>query len=150
MHRSQPRILARLNPRSLAGYFRWCCARTSASLQQVHSYEAQTPACHRTHLRTARRVWRTVVRATHTPLILVLPRPHPTAICVTMSSGGASGAGVMPCAEVAIVKAKPATAINLSIVFLPWLEQSARGGFWPPRSDLRCLLADVHHARGRV
>src|SRR3954447_25600660 len=46
-----------------------------------------------------------------------------------MPSGGASGAGVTPCAEVAIVKAKPATAINLSIVFLPWLEQSARGGF---------------------
>jgi hypothetical protein len=34
-----------------------------------------------------------------------------------MPPGGASRAGVMPCAEVAIVKAKPATAINLSIVF---------------------------------
>jgi hypothetical protein len=35
-----------------------------------------------------------------------------------MSSGGASGAGVMACADVAIVNAKPATAINLSIVVL--------------------------------
>src|SRR4029077_7980396 len=60
------------------------------------------------------------------PLILVLPRPHPTATCVTISSGGASGAGVRPCAEVAIVKAKPATAINLSIVLLPWVVQSRR------------------------
>ena len=85
----------------------------------AHSYKAQTPACHRTHLRTARRVWRTVVRATHTPSILVLPGPQPTAICVTMSSGRASGAGVMACADVATVKAKPATAINLSIVLLP-------------------------------
>jgi hypothetical protein len=60
-----------------------------------------------------------VVRATHIPLILVLPGPHPTATCVTMSFGGASGAGVMAGADVATVKAKPATAINLSIIFLP-------------------------------
>jgi hypothetical protein len=85
---------------------------------------AQTPPCHRTHRRTARRVWRTVVRATHTPSILVLPGPHPTAICVTTSFGSASGAGVMPWADVATVKAKPATAINLSIVVLPWQYQS--------------------------
>src|SRR6266481_921485 len=118
----------------------------------AHSYRAQAPPCHRTHLRTARRVWRTVVRATHTPLILVLPRPHPTATCVTISSGGASGAGVMPCAEVAIVKAKPAIAINLSIVLLPALFSShglysrPEAVFQPPRPDLRCLLADVHQA----
>ena len=58
-----------------------------------------------------------VVRATHTPLTLVLPTPHPTATCVTMPSGTASGAGVILCADVATVKAKPATAINLSINF---------------------------------
>jgi hypothetical protein len=52
----------------------------------THLYDAQTPACHRTHRRTARRVWRTVVRATHTPSMRVLPGPQPTAICVTMSS----------------------------------------------------------------
>jgi hypothetical protein len=54
-------------------------------------------------------------------LILVLPTPHPTATSVTMPSGTAIGAGVTPCADVATVKAKPATAINLSIVFPPVL-----------------------------
>ena len=42
-----------------------------------------------------------------------------------MLSGGASGAGVMPCADVAIVKAKPATAINLSMIFLHGLYSGA-------------------------
>jgi hypothetical protein len=50
----------------------------------VHSYKAQAPPCHRTHLRTARRVWRMVVLATHTPLTSVLPGPQPTATCVIM------------------------------------------------------------------
>ena len=54
----------------------------------AHSYKAQA-LFHRTHRRAARRACRTVVRATHTPLILVLPMPHPTATCVTMPSGGA-------------------------------------------------------------
>jgi hypothetical protein len=36
-----------------------------------------------------------------------------------MSFGGVSGAGVMACADVAIVNAKAIAAINLSIVFLP-------------------------------
>jgi hypothetical protein len=92
--------------------------RVKSRCRLAYSYKAQTPAFHRAHRRTARRVWRMVVRATHTPSTLVLPGPHPTATCVTMSSGGASGAGVMPCAEVAIVRAKPAIAINLSIVVL--------------------------------
>jgi hypothetical protein len=35
-----------------------------------------------------------------------------------MPSGWGSGAGVIACAEVVTAKAKPATAINLSIVFL--------------------------------
>jgi hypothetical protein len=50
-----------------------------------------------------------------------------------MSFGGASGAGVMPCADVATIKAKPATAINLSIVVLPWLYQSIH----PAHTDRR-------------
>jgi len=114
----------------------------------AHSYRAQALPCHRTHLRAARRVWRTVVRATHTPLILVLPRPHPTATCVTMSSGEASGAGVMPWAEVAIVKAKPAMAINLSIVLLPWVAQSARGGFSGASGGSQVLIG--RRASGRL
>jgi len=85
----------------------------------VHSYAAQTPACHRRHLRAARRVWRTVVRATHTPLTRVLPGPQPTATRVIISSTWGGGAGVMACADAATNKAKPATAINLSIVVLP-------------------------------
>ena len=89
-------------------------------VSSAHSYKAQTPLCHRTHLRAARRTCRTVVRATHTPSILVLPMPHPTATCVTISFGEASGVGVMPCADVASVRAKPVIAINLSIVLLLW------------------------------
>ena len=68
---------------------------------------------------------RTVVRATHTPSIL-LPGPHAVAICVTMSSGAASGAGDMPCADDAIVDARAATVIHLSIVVLPWLYRLIR------------------------
>jgi hypothetical protein len=94
----------------------------------AHSYKAQAPPFHRTHLRASRRTWRTVARATHTPSILVLPGPHPAATCVTMLSCGASGAGVMACAEVAIVKAKPPIAINLSIVLLLCVVRPARGG----------------------
>ena len=105
----------------------------------AHSYTAQTPAFHRAHLRTSRRAWRMVVRATHTPSILVLPGPHPTATCVTMRSCGASGAGVMPCAEVAIVKAKPPIAINLSIVSSCVL--CGRPGWFFSR--LGCCLADM-------
>jgi hypothetical protein len=45
----------------------------------VHSYAAQASPSHRKHLRAARRVWRMVVLATHTPLIRVLPGPQPTA-----------------------------------------------------------------------
>jgi hypothetical protein len=83
----------------------------------VHWYEAQTPACHRTHLRTARRVWRTVVRATHTPFTRVLPGPQPIATRVTISSTWGCDAGIMACADVATNKAKPATATDLSILF---------------------------------
>jgi hypothetical protein len=84
----------------------------------VHSYRAQTPPCHRRHLRTARRVWRTVVLATQTPLTRVLPGPHAAATCITMLSDWGIGAGVIACAEVARAKAKPATAINLIILLL--------------------------------
>lgn len=81
----------------------------------LHSYKAQAPPCHRTHLRTARRVWRMVVLATHTPFTIVLPGPQPTATCVIMLSGCGIGADVMACANVAMDKAKPAAAINLII-----------------------------------
>jgi hypothetical protein len=37
-----------------------------------------------------------------------------------MWSGWASGAGVIACADVAMAKAKPAAAINLIILFLPF------------------------------
>lgn len=80
----------------------------------AHSYAAQTPACHRTHLRTARRVWRIVVLATQTPSIRVLPGPHAKATCVNNSlSDWGSGPGDMPCADVVTSTASPATAINL-------------------------------------
>jgi hypothetical protein len=69
------------------------------------------------HLRTARRVWRTVVLATHTPLTRVLPTPQAAATSVIMLSGSAIGAGVIACAETAIDKATPTVAINLSIFF---------------------------------
>jgi hypothetical protein len=90
----------------------------------VHSYRAQTPPCHRRHLRTARRVWRTVVLATQTPLTRVLPGPHAAATCMTMPSGWGIGAGVIACAEVARAKAKPATAINLIILLLLFYRES--------------------------
>jgi hypothetical protein len=50
-------------------------------------YRTQTPAFHRAHLRTSRRTWRLVVRATQTPLIRTLPAPHASRTCVTMASG---------------------------------------------------------------
>ena len=50
----------------------------------LYRYNAQIPPCHRTHLRTAQRVCRTVVLATHTPLTRVLPAPHAKATCVIM------------------------------------------------------------------
>ena len=62
--------------------------------------------------------WRMVVLATHTPLTIVLPGPQPAAIGVIMLSGSEIGAGVIPCADVAIAKAKPAPAIILTILFL--------------------------------
>jgi len=43
-----------------------------------HSYATQVPPDHRTRLRTARRVWRTVILATQTPLTTVLPGPQRT------------------------------------------------------------------------
>jgi len=68
------------------------------------------------HLRTARRVWRTVVLATHTPFTRVLPAPQAAAISVIMLSGCAIGAGVIACADTATDRAKPAVAINLIIL----------------------------------
>jgi hypothetical protein len=59
-----------------------------------------------------------VVLATQTPLTRVLPAPQAAATCVIMPSGWGIGAGVIACAEVVTAKAKPATAINLSIVVL--------------------------------
>jgi hypothetical protein len=73
-----------------------------------------------THLRTDRRAWRTVVLATHTPLIRVLPAPQAAAIFVINSPGWRLiGAGVMACADTANDRANPATAINLIIPLLP-------------------------------
>jgi hypothetical protein len=51
----------------------------------------------------------------------------------------------MACVDVATNKAKPATAINLSIVVLPW-RRMHRGGFEPLRLDPESSLADVHQA----
>src|SRR6476659_9348258 len=51
----------------------------NAASAGAYSYIAQTPPCQRRHLRTARRVWRTVVLATQTPLIRVLPTPQAAA-----------------------------------------------------------------------
>jgi hypothetical protein len=50
-------------------------------------------------------------------LTRVLPTPQAAAISVIMLSGCAIGAGVIACAETATDKAKPAVAINLSILF---------------------------------
>jgi hypothetical protein len=61
-----------------------------------------------------------VVLATQTPLIRVLPMPQAAATCVIMPSGWRRGAGVMACADVVTTKAKPANAINLIILFLPF------------------------------
>jgi hypothetical protein len=68
------------------------------------------------HLRTARRVWRTVVLATQTPLTRVRPAPQAAAISVIMLSGCAIGAGVIAWADTATDKARPAMAINLIIL----------------------------------
>jgi hypothetical protein len=76
-----------------------------------------------------------VVLATQTPLIRVLPRPQPTATCVIMPSGWRSGAGVIACAEVVTTKAKPATAINLIIPFLPFF----CAAFLAPLSGINAL-----------
>ena len=79
-----------------------------------HSYSAQVLPCHRTQRRAARRVWRMIVRATHTPLTRVLPGPQPTATWVIMSSGSGTeiGAGVRACADAVTDKGKIVTAIN--------------------------------------
>ncbi|QIO32190.1 hypothetical protein [Bradyrhizobium sp. 1(2017)] len=58
-----------------------------ADADGIYWYKAQTPPCQRTHRRTARRVWRTVVLATHTPLIRVRPTPQAAATGVIMLSG---------------------------------------------------------------
>jgi len=63
------------------------CDQSDASSVVFHWYAAQAPPDHRTHLRTARRVWRMVVLASQTPLTIVLPRPQPAATCVIMLSG---------------------------------------------------------------
>jgi len=70
--------------------------------------------CHRTQRRAKRRVSRMVVRATHTPLMRVLPGPQPTATWVIMSSGSGTeiGAGVRACADAVTDKGKIVTAIN--------------------------------------
>ena len=61
-----------------------------------------------------------VVLATQTPPTRVLPGPQAKATCVTMLSGLATGAGVIASADVAATtSAKPATAINLIILFIP-------------------------------
>jgi hypothetical protein len=46
-----------------------------------------------------------------------------------MPSGRGIGAGVIACAEVVTAKAKPATAINLSIGSLPFFSMSCQSGF---------------------
>jgi hypothetical protein len=61
---------------------------------------------------------------TQTPLTITLPMPQPIRVCVTIPSGWKSGAGVIACADVATAKAKPAAAINLIIVFLPFFDLS--------------------------
>ena len=60
-----------------------------------------------------------VVLATQMPPTRVLPGPQAKAAFVTMLSGLATGAGVIASAEVATTRAKPATAINLIILFIP-------------------------------
>jgi hypothetical protein len=62
-----------------------------------------------------------VVLATQWPPTIVLPTPHPKRTCVIMPSDRGIGAGVIACAEVATAKAKPAIAINLIILLLPFL-----------------------------
>ena len=49
------------------------CDRSDASSVVFHWYRTRVPPDHRTHLRTARRVWQIVVLATQTPLTILLP-----------------------------------------------------------------------------
>src|SRR4051812_50214498 len=84
----------------------------------AHRRQQVIPVAHR---RTARRVWRTVVLATHTPLIRVRPAPHAAATFVTISFGWRLiGAGVMAFGDTAKDRANPGTAIKLIILLLPW------------------------------
>lgn len=95
----------------------------------AYSYAAQAPPAHRTQRRTALRVCRTVVLATHTPLILVLPGPQAAAISMTMSfSGTSSGAGVNACAELASTTENAATDSSLIMCALPAWPRSPRIG----------------------
>jgi len=106
------------------------CSRqwSDTTAYRTYSYWAQTPACHRRHRRTARRVCRTVVLATHTPLIRVRPTPHAATTGVIMLSGCIIGAGVMACAEVPINTAKVATASHFIIVHLPCVKERIPAG----------------------
>jgi hypothetical protein len=63
------------------------CDGPDAGSVVFHWYRAQVPPDHRTHLRTARRVWRMVVLATQTPLTIVLPGPQPAMTGVIKLSG---------------------------------------------------------------
>lgn len=91
----------------------------------VYWYSAQTPAFHRTHLRTSRRVWRIVVLATHTPLTIVLPGPQPAATCVMRSSDGIGARG-MASVDVAMANVKPATTNSLIIATLLLKSRNAK------------------------
>ena len=60
---------------------------TGGRLGLLCSSPADEPVIPVAHLRTARRVWRTVVLATHTPLTRVRPAPQAAATSVIMLSG---------------------------------------------------------------
>jgi hypothetical protein len=64
-------LAVRLQTNELASGLRWIERQFSS----IHWYTTQTPAFHRAHLRTSRRVWRMVVLATHKPLTRVLLPP---------------------------------------------------------------------------
>jgi hypothetical protein len=78
----------------------------------------QTPPRQNAHLRAALRARRMLCLATQTPPIRVLPGPQPKAACVIALSGCGIGTGLIACADVATARAKPATAISLSIATL--------------------------------
>src|SRR5437764_4320321 len=78
----------------------------------------QTPPRQNAHLRAALRARRMLCLATQTPPIRVLPGPQPKAACVIALSGCGIGTGLIACADVATTRAKPATAISLSIATL--------------------------------